>query len=109
MSKELHKQKVDATIKERALKIYPVRLVDVPDIDEGCPSWIQEDENASARAYYIKGASEQKAIDDKRTKELLQYLEELEAHYRKLGQYDDGKPIRRVIEYIKSLEKYGNN
>lgn len=54
---------------------------------------------------FKNGAEKQKAIDDKRTKELLEYLEELEAHYRQLGQYDDGKPIRRVIEYIKSMEK----
>lgn len=50
------------------------------------------------------GKEEQKAIDNKRMDELLLYLEELEAHYRDLGQYDDGKPIRRVIEYIKSME-----
>lgn len=49
------------------------------------------------------GKEEQKAIDIKRKEELLQYLEELEAHYRGIGHYDDGKPIRRVIEYIKSM------
>lgn len=53
---------------------------------------------------FIQMATEQKVIYDKRTEELLQYLEELEAHYRDLGQYDDGKPIRRVIEYIKSMK-----
>lgn len=54
---------------------------------------------------YKDGATDQEAIDNKRTEELLQYLEELEAHYRDLGQYDDGKPIRRVIEYIKAMEE----
>lgn len=54
---------------------------------------------------FIQMATEQKVIDDKRKDVLLHYLEELEAHYRDLGQYDDGKPIRRVIEYVKSFEE----
>lgn len=58
-----------------------------------------------AEKAFFAGGHEQKVIDNKRTEELLQYLEELEAHYRDLGQYDDGKPIRRVIEYIKSMEE----
>lgn len=56
-------------------------------------------------AGYIQGDTDRKDIYDKRIEELLQYLEELEAHYHDLGQYDDGKPIRRVIEYIKTMEE----
>lgn len=51
------------TIKERAFEKYPVNEVAIPDIDEGCPSWLTEDENAVPRVCYIKGATEQKQID----------------------------------------------
>lgn len=84
------------TIEERADKYIDnnfTRIADEMPICEGM------------KTIYVESATEQKAIDDKQTKELLQYLEELEAHYRELGQYDDGKPIRRVKEYIKSMEK----
>lgn len=60
---------------------------------------------ALSRLRNVLEGTEQKAIENKRMEELLQYLEELEAHYRDLGQYDDGKPIRRVIAYIKSMEE----
>lgn len=33
--------------------------------------------------------------------EFIEYLEELESHYRNLEEYDNGKPIRRVLAYIK--------
>lgn len=74
-----------------------------------CEDW--KDKNgvcsrlASRTALYKSIATEQEAIYNKRTEELFQYLEELEAHYRDLGQYDDGKPIRRVIEHIKETEE----
>lgn len=107
-------------IKERAEELYPY--------PEGW-EWNKNkkwaiDPYGAQREAYIQGATEQKAIDDellkrthkgvidkaikedrKRTEELLQYLEELEAHYRDLRQYDDGRPIHRVIEYIKGLER----
>lgn len=40
---------------------------------------------------------------DKQREKILQYLEELEVHYRNIGLYDDGKPIRRVIKYIETM------
>lgn len=82
------------TIEERAKEHYP----------KGIGVFTPEGAELLQKAY-IKGATEQKAIENKRKGELLEYLEELEAHYRKLEQYDDGKPIRRVIEYIKSMEE----
>lgn len=88
------------TIEERAYAYYEgdIELLQTR-------GWLErEDIEDIVKNAYVQGATEQRAIDDKRIEELLQYLEELEVHYHDLGQYDDGKPIRRVIEYIKAME-----
>lgn len=85
------------TIEERA-EAFAISISPYPQ-DKGATF------DTDTKRAYIKGATEQEAIYKKRMEELLQYLEELEAHYRVLGHYDDGKPIRRVIEFIKTMEE----
>lgn len=63
-------------IKERALKIFPVKEVEIPDIDYGCPSWLTEDVNATKRHCYIIGAKEQREIDINKALAFIQSLDE---------------------------------
>lgn len=99
-------------IKERAEELWKkLPIISegwIPMIEDALREWKAIDEDAMSaivEEQVLRAIEKQKAIDDIRINNLLTFLEELEVHYRDLNQYDDGKPIRRVISYIKAMEK----